>query len=362
MTAAPPPARRTSARWIWFDVENTPHVHSLAPLIRGVQSAGHRVRVTARGQAQTLELAALFGLTASPIGGGDHRGRGRKTVAVLTRALRLAAWALRKGRPALLVSSSRSACLAARLTGIRSVALLDYEHAEQRTLATSDVLWFPDVLRDAALPWSTRRVAAFYEGLKENLYLDQRSFDRKAERAALDLGADERLVVGRPPADLAHYHRVESWDLWVAVCRRVLMTPGTRLVVMPRTRSQAAAVRVALPAASHLRVLDHAVDGPALVAAADLVVGGGGTINREAAVLGTPVWSVFAGPRPFIDETLSREGRLQWIGDGQAAATVAFPFVAARRPRGPFPAGLRRLLADIGARARPAGLRRAEPG
>ena len=260
-------------------------------------------------------------------------------------------WAARQGRPALLVSGSRSACLAARLSGIRSVALLDYEHAEHRTLATSEVLWFPDVLRNAALPARTRRVAAFYEGLKENLYLDGRSFDRRAERRSLELAGNERLVVARPPADLAHYHRGSSWDLWVAVCQRVLSTPSTRLVVMPRTPIQAALVRSALPAGSRLRVLDGVVDGPALVVAADLVVGGGGTINREAAVLGTPVWSVFTGPRPFIDETLSREGRLQWVNDWQVATTLEFPFATARRARGPFPAGVERLLTDISGRA-----------
>lgn len=354
------PRLSTRGRWIWFDLENTPHVHFLAPLIRGVQAAGYAVRITARRQAQTLELAELVGLTASPIGGGDYRGRARKTAAVVTRAFQLAAWAVRLGRPALVVSSSRSACLAALATGIRSVALLDYEHAEHRTLATSDVLWFPDVLRDAALPASTRRVAAFYEGLKENIYLDARSFDRTAERMALELAAGERLVVARPPADLAHYHRGSSWELWVAVCRRVLSTPSTRLMVMPRTQSQASVVRAALPESSQLRVLDRAVDGPALVAAADLVIGGGGTINREAAVLGTPVWSVFAGPRPLIDETLSREGRLQWINDKRSALTLEFPFAAPRRARGPFPAGIGRLLADISARAGPTESHHAE--
>ena len=343
--------RSPSRDWIWFDLENTPHVHFLAPLVRGLEAAGHEVRITARPQAQTLELAALFGLTVSPIGGGDHRGTLRKTAAVMARAVQLAAWAARQGRPALLVSGSRSACLAARLSGIRSVALLDYEHAEHRTLATSEVLWFPDVLRDAALPARTRRVAAFYEGLKENLYLDGRSFDRPAERRSLGLAHDERLVVARPPADLAHYHRGSSWDLWVAVCQRVMSTSSTRLVVMPRTATQAGQVRSTLPKDARLRVLDGVVDGPALVVAADLVVGGGGTINREAAVLGTPVWSVFTGPRPLIDETLSQEGRLQWVNDWQVATTLEFPFATARRARGPFPAGVERLLTDISGRA-----------
>jgi predicted glycosyltransferase len=322
----------------------------LAPLISSIRAAGMCVRVTARPQAQTLELARLFGIEVQPIGGGDKRGTVGKVSGVLARSTQLAVWVIRQGRPLLLVSSSRTACLAAALLRVRSVALLDYEHAEHRSLATSDVLWLPDLLREASLPTRTRRVAAFYEGLKENLYLDARRFDRNAERAILGVGPNDRLVVSRPPADGAHYASPVSGRLWFAVVRRLLGEPRMRFVVIPRTKAQGAYLRDAMGAPAGLEVLDRAVDGPALVAAADLVVGGGGTMNREAAVLGTHVWSVFSGPRPAIDEALAREGRLTWITREAQLTDVAFPPAGPRAPRGPFPDGRRSITSDIFAR------------
>ena len=54
-----------------------------------------------------------------------------------------------------------------------------------------------------------------------------------------------------------------------------------------------------------------ALDGQSLVAGADLVVSAGGTMNREAVVLGTPVYTTFAGRLGGVDEQLVREGRLR---------------------------------------------------
>jgi hypothetical protein len=81
--------------------------------------------------------------------------------------------------------------------------------------------------------------------------------------------------------------------------------------------------------------------------AADLVVGGGGTANREAAVLGTPVWSVFTGPRPHVDEVLEAEGRLKWIEDATTVAGIEPPTFGMRLPRGPYPAGLDAIAKDM---------------
>jgi predicted glycosyltransferase len=80
--------------------------------------------------------------------------------------------------------------------------------------------------------------------------------------------------------------------------------------VLARTDEQRVAVRgLALGAI----VPDRAVDGRSLVAFADLLVSAGGTMNREAAVLGTPVWSIFEGKLGAVDEMLAREGRLRFL-------------------------------------------------
>ena len=60
---------------------------------------------------------------------------------------------------------------------------------------------------------------------------------------------------------------------------------------------------------------ERAVDGRSLVAFADALVSAGGTMNREAAVLGTAVWSIFEGRMGAVDELLVREGRLRLLRD-----------------------------------------------
>lgn len=344
----PPPAR--GGGWVWFDLENTPHVLFLEPLIRRLAAAGIDVRASAKPQAQTLELAALRSLACVPVGGGDFgRGRFEKVIGGTARALALVRWVLRQGsRPALLVSSSRSASVAAWLLRIPGVALLDYEHAEQRTIALNGAVWLPDLLRDATLAASTRAKGRFYPGLKENLYLDSARLDRDAERRALGVPPDVRLVVARPAAETAHYASGRSQRLWLAAVRGLASQPGVRVLVVPRTATQREQLNGLAHDGAAVEILARAVDGAGLVAAADLVLGGGGTMNREAAVLGVPAWSTFHGPAPFIDECLAREGRLRWLrDDAEVRAALAGPWPSRAAGRGPFPDGLETISADL---------------
>lgn len=346
MTPVPTPTRDG---WFWVDLENTPHVLFLEPVIARLRGQGWQVRITAKPQSQTLALAQARGMVVERIGAGDLVGRPWKVFGGLHRAVQLMRWVRSQRKPSLLICSSRTAALAAYLLRIPVVGLLDYEHAEHRTLAlASRTLWLPDMLRSIRLPRATRRVARFYEGLKENLYLDAMTPDRMAERVAIGIAPSERLVVTRPPATTAHYASDHNYGIWLAAIRAVAGLPDVRIVVVPRNAEQERQVNHDLDSITVARVLRDIVSGPNLIAAADLVIGGGGTMNREAAVLGVPVWSVFTGPTPAIDEQLAREGRLRWVRtlpEVSAAMRDGFP---PRRPgRGPFPAGLATIVAEI---------------
>src|ERR1041384_531080 len=298
--------------WIWFDFENTPHVLFLEPFIRRLILDRWSVRITAKPQAQTLELAAARGFSVHAVGAGELARREHKMIGGLLRAAALAIWATRRGRPRLLVSSSRTASLAAWVLRIPAVGMLDYEHAEHRALALgSRSLWFPDLLERVRLPPGTQRVARFYAGLKENLYLDEWVVDRDRERRKLGVAPGDFLVVARPPAVGAHYASKAGEMLWVRAVDGLLQRPTVTVIVVPRNDAQRGKLRDILAGTGRGRVLDRAVSGPELVACADLVVGGGGTMNREAAVFGVPVWSVFTGPTPHIDERLAAEGGLR---------------------------------------------------
>ncbi len=339
---------RMLENWVWFDFENTPHVLFLEPIWRSLCAAGWEVRGTAKPQAQTLDLAAGRGLAVTKIGGGGYRTKPQKILGGLKRAAALRRWVREQGRPKLLVSSSRTASLAAWALGIRAIGLMDYEHSELRSITFAcRSVWFPDVLRDVPLPRYARRVARYYPGLKENLYLDSWEANRHRARAELGVAPTDYVVVARPPADTAHYATPRSDGLFYATLDALSERSEVRVLVTPRSSEQGQDV-LERTGGARVQVLERTVPGPALVGAADLVLGGGGTMNREAAVLGVPVWSTFAGLTPHIDDVLASEGRLRWIRseeEGRAAAKGPLP--GRGEPRRPYPQGLEAIMGDV---------------
>lgn len=335
---------------VWMDLENTPHVLFLEPIVKALVSRGISVYVSAKPQSQTLELARHRNLSAVAVGDGNLRGLRAKVSGGMRRAGQLHQWLKSLPvKPSILVHSSRSASLAALFSGIRAVALLDYEHAIQWPLAlASDRMWFPDVIAKSNLPFLSRRVAAFYDGLKENFYLDGLAVaNRPAVRRAYAVReAEERLVVARPPAQSAHYADVRSWHWWTMAIQGLLSMPRVTVLVVPRDAAQRESLVQTLTPSSCVQILAHVVDVPELIASADLVVGGGGTMNREAAVLGTHAWSTFCGPPPAVDVRLAAEGRLHWIKDAEGLkVALRNPFLR-HAPRGPA-VGLNRVVEDI---------------
>jgi predicted glycosyltransferase len=118
-------------------------------------------------------------------------------------------------------------------------------------------------------------------------------------------------VVVRTPPEVSLYHRFSS-ELFPRVLAHLerAAADGVQTVVLPRTSEQREALRD-----RDLVVPDHAVDAQSLIAFAAAVVSGGGTMNREAVALGTPVWTTFAGRPGAVDERLIAEGRLRRLED-----------------------------------------------
>ena len=337
---------------VWFDFENTPHVLFLEPILRRVAAAGFETLVTAKPQAQTLELAESRGIRHEAIGDGNYRGRLGKIVKGAARSVHLAGWALRRGRPSLLISSSRSASLAARLAGVPAIGMLDYEHSEHRPFSVGcRVVFLPDLLRSATLPSPLRRIASLYPGLKENLYIDPAKYDRAQCRASMGCDGGSYVVVARPPAVNAHYANgsAQSLALWGRIVVHFSGVSGAEVLLSPRDADQLAWLEQDFGHLDRVRVLKQVEDGPSLIAAADLVVSGGGTMNREAAVLGVPAWSVFMGPPPHVDNCLAEEGRLRWVrSDKDLEDAMRSLGSGVLPPRGPETAGLRMILDRVG--------------
>jgi len=279
---------------IWIDLDNSPHVPFFVPIVEELEKRGYSVLVTARDCFQVCELANLHGLKYKTI--GRHYGKSRilKLAGLLWRALQLAPTVFSEKVDLAVSHGSRSQLLLSTLLRIRSVVIFDYEFARGLQALRPTWIMFPDVIDR---PDSGGREVMTYPGIKEDVYVPRFKPDASIRR---DLGLDPKdlVVTLRPPANEAHYHNPESEILLEAVISRLADHPETKVILLPRNRRQEMSIRKSWPtlfASGKIMVPDHVVDGLNLIWSSDLVICGGGTMNREAAALGVPVYSIFRG-------------------------------------------------------------------
>jgi uncharacterized protein len=327
---------------VWIDLTNSPHVLVMRPVIERLLEDGHDVEVTARDFAQTLALCERFGIAHTAI--GRHRGErlGAKATGLASRSAALVRWGSeahppvgahspagvrppagvrRSGRARslrrfdiALGHSSNDVSVAAALLRIPSATMFDYEwatvqHNVNCRLARAVVV--PDAIPPERLErYGARGKVRAYEGLKEEYYLaDFEPEERVLDELGLDRGRP--IVVVRTPPEVSLYHRFEN-DLFARVLERLRLAAredGVQPVVLPRVQSQ----RAELVNVPGFVVPERAIDAQSLISYADLVISGGGTMNREAVALGTPVYTTFEGRLGAVDERLIEAGRLRML-------------------------------------------------
>jgi hypothetical protein len=305
---------------IWIDLTNSPHVLVMRPVIERLRVDGHDVRVTARDFAQTIELCERLGVEHTAI--GRHRGErlAAKAAGLASRSAALVRWARSQSRGSggrfdiALGHGSNDVTVAAAILRIPSATMFDYEwatvqHNVNCRLARAVVV--PDAIPPERLErYGAKGKVRAYEGLKEEYYLA----DFEPDAGVLEqLGLDpaRAIVVVRTPPEVSLYHRFEN-DLFARVLMRLSESAaehGTQPVVLPRVASQ----REELSRVPGFVVPEHAIDAQSLIAHADLVISAGGTMNREAVALGTPVYTTFQGRLGAVDERLIDEGRLRML-------------------------------------------------
>ncbi len=295
---------------IWVDLTNSPHVLVMRPLIELMRAGGHQVEVTAREFAQTVELLQRFGIDHTVV--GRHRGAGvlGKAIGLGSRSLALARWARRRRFDVAMGHGSNDLSVAAALLRLPSATAFDYEwaavqHHVNCRLARAVVV--PDAIPPERLHrYGARAKLRRYAGLKEEYYLA----DFEPDPAVLDeLGLDERrpIVVVRTAPEVSLYHRFES-ERYRTLLDRLR---DVQTVVLPRTAEH----RDEVLGLGGFVVPEHAVDAQSLVYYADLVISGGGTMNREAVALGTPVYTTFEGRLGAVDAALLAQGRLHRLSN-----------------------------------------------
>ncbi len=304
---------------VWIDMTASAHVLVFRPLIEILRARGDHVEITAREYAQTLQLLELHGLGAETIGRHGGRSRLTKARAMLSRLGALRHWAKGRGFDVALAHGSHELTITARRLRIPSSTTFDYEWATlQHQLgcrAATKVVVPEAIPPDRLRPYGVdERKLLRYPGLKEEYYLA----DFEPDPGVLEqLGVDRArvLVVLRPPPDVSLYHR-QANPLFPQTLEFLGSREDVHAVVIPRTDAQREFVRgLALPS---VIVPERAVDAQSLIAFSDLVVSAGGTMNREAAALGVPVYTTYGGRLGGVDETLIREGRLAPLTDPRA--------------------------------------------
>lgn len=309
-----PVNRRPALKKIWIDLDNTPHVPFFKPIIRELEKSGYSVVLTARDAFQVCELADSAKLQYTRI--GRHYGKNRimKVLGLVWRSLQLVPFVFRE-KPSLAVShGARSQIFLANLLRIPTVLIMDYEHAKTPPLVRPKWEIIPDSINAQSLYVKAERVR-IYRGIKEDVYAGE--FQPEASLLA-ELGIDDGSVVVtvRPPATEAHYHNPESEVLFVEFMKRLCSTPQTKAVLLPRNRRQAEEILRHWPEwfnTGKVVIPRSAIDGLNLLWHSDLAVSGGGTMNREAAALGVPVYSIFRGPIGAVDVRLVAQQRLVMI-------------------------------------------------
>ena len=295
------------------------HVLVFRPLIRLLRERGDEVEITARDYAQTLQLLELHGLEATVIGRHGGRSRLGKARSLTSRLRALRKWARPREFDIALAHGSHELTMTARRLGVPSATTHDYEFATlQHQLgmrAATKVVVPESIPADRLAHLGVRPPKLLrYPGLKEEYYLSDFEPDPTVLET-LGVDRDRVLVVLRPPPDVSLYHR-HSNPLFPQTLDFLGRLEGVSSVVIPRTEEQRDYVR-ALDLPSVI-VPDRAVDAQSLISLADVVVSAGGTMNREAAALGVPVYTTYGGRLGGVDEELIREGRLKPLTDPRA--------------------------------------------
>jgi predicted glycosyltransferase len=304
---------------IWMDMTAPAHVLVFRPIVERLRAQGHDVELTARDYAQTVQLLELHGIQARVFGRHGGASRSGKLAALIGRTVTARRFASKGSFDLAVAHGSNDLALAAASLGVPSLNTFDYEFAATQHhigCRLAKRVMIPDRIPAERL----ERYGAGpdklvqYPGLKEEYYLADFEADRGImERLGVD--QDRVSVVVRPPPDVSLYHR-KSNRLFPEVLNHVGTHEGTHAIVLPRTDEQRQYVKsLGLPS---VIVAERAVDAQSLIALADLVVSAGGTMNREAVALGTPVYTTYGGRLGGVDEALMNEGRLRPLTSARA--------------------------------------------
>lgn len=305
-----------SNKTIWIDLDNSPHVPFFMPIIKNLEAQGYNVKLSARNYSQTVLLASKFGLDFTPI--GKHHGKNKfiKILGLIYRAIQLFPFALKSKAHIAVSHGSRSQMVVAFILRIPIVMLLDYEFIQTIPFVKPKLILLPHIISTKHLQALGAKIIS-YPGIKEDVYVPSFVPNSRILKE-LSLVGEDIIVVLRPPAYQAHYHNPDSEKLFKDIIHILVHTERVKTIILPRDERQKLAILTEYKKyfiENRLIIPAEVVDGLNLIWYSDLVISGGGTMNREAAALNVPVYSIFKGRIGDVDKYLSEKGKLIIIED-----------------------------------------------
>lgn len=296
---------------IWIDIVNTPHVRFFNGIIKKLRKDGHEVLITARDFSNIHDLLDIFGLEYTSI--GDHGVTlEEKLLSSTKRAYDLSKFISKEDIDIAITKHSIELPRVAFGLGIPNIFILDNEHAiaaNKLTLPLTNKLIIPEIFD----VWNTIKFGmnpnniVQYNGTCEITHLEDFKYNEKIlETLNLDLDDNKKIILMRPEPSLASYLHTD--------CTKSVLTPIVNelkdianILVIPRFKAQSTIFKE-IP---HVHVIKTPVDTFSLTKRADLLIGAGGTMNREAALLKTPVISCYPGKVLSVDKYYIEKGLMK---------------------------------------------------
>jgi hypothetical protein len=290
---------------IWIDLTNSPHVNFFEYLITDLQEE-HEVILTCRPLANTIELLDLFKFSYHII--GKHYGRNilKKGCGFSIRVAQLHQFLRNRKIDIAISHSSFYSPLVAKLIGARCIYLNDNEHAAGNRIAFifADLILVPEFFdkRKIQAQWGKLYKVIKYPGLKEGIYL-WRYNEISPGRSHANPNQDKKTIYIRPEPFTAQYYKGRQNfmdDLLVG------LQSHFRVVMLPRTADQKA--YYSQKKFKHIHIPKQSIHLADFIKTCDFFIGAGGTMTREAAVIGIPTICIYQDELLDVDKYLIDQG------------------------------------------------------
>jgi uncharacterized protein len=309
---------------IWIDFENSPHVWVFKEIIKRLESNGIKVLITARDFAQTIELCKYLGIHFEPVKGKKAKSSFGKLFSVTKRALALKKYLIKNNlKPGLAIShGSRSQSLAAYFMKVPSITLDDYEFSFSGFNRFAKIILTPFAIDKNQWGEYEDKVVN-YPGLKENLYLCNN--ENYANHKFDEIGKNKINIIFRPESSTSHYKSDRSTYLQENIIDNLFTSENIIVILIPRDSSQKKYfVEKFKKLSINYFIPEKVLNGPALIWNCDALVGGGGTMTREACVLNVPSYCFFGGRIGGVDEYLIKQGKLFMVENDEDINKIKF--------------------------------------